>query len=326
MNSSDRVKASAVLQNTLLGQIDWEIENFKVLLEERSSSLVSPDFDFFFPRVCKTFRFRLEVEKRPSRNGNLYHFRLINRSFEDVCISADLKVGKSDSRCVNEAVKVGAKQDWNYFVDYQIPSGTLSIQVMFSIYDSSVARASCQVASKPDANLSEVYKNLLSDNAFSDFMLECGTEKFPCHKAILANRSNVFARLFSSQDWTENEKNLLQIKDHDPAVVKQMLEYIYTNKIPDDPLCSLELLLIGDQFNIEDLVQFCLPEIATTLTCENALQMLDIARKVTNATLLKNYITKFVAKNILTVVGTDDWKKFVDPNPELLEAIKNTEL
>ena len=326
MNSSDRVKASAVLRNTVLGQIDWKIENFKVSLIARSSSLVSPDFDFFFPQVCKTFRFGLEVQKQLIRNAKYYHFWLINRSFEDVCICAGLKVGSHDAGSFHETVKVGAKQDWRCCSGDEIPSGTVSIQVMFSIYDSSVARAADQLASQPDTNLSQVYKNLLTDNTFCDFTIECGTEKLPCHKAILANRSDVFARLFTSQDWAENKENLFQIKDHDPEVVKQMLEFLYTNKIPDDTQCSLELLLIADQFNIEDLIQFCLPEIATTLTCDNALQILDIASKVSNATLLEEYVTKFVAKNILTVVGTDDWKKFVDPNPELVEAIKNVEL
>ena len=325
MNSSDLVKASAVLRNTVRGQINWEIENFKVLLEE-TWSLESKDFVFFFPQVCKTFRFRLETAKKEYDRIFHYYFRLINRSFEDVRISADLKVGKYDSRCLNETVKVGAKQEWSYFSDTQIPAGTLSIQVMYSIYDSFVARAADQLAPKPDANLSQVLKILLTDKTFCDFTIECGTEKFSCHKAILANRSDVFARLFSSEDWAENKENLLQIKDHDPEVVKQMLEFIYSNKIPDDTQCSLELLLIADQFNIEELIQFCQPELAKSLTCENALQMLDTASKVTNATLLEEYVTKFVAKNILKVVGTEDWKKFVDPNPELLEAIKNIKL
>ena len=151
----------------------------------------------------------------------------------------------------------------------------LKIWVSFSIFNN--------LQSAPVAGLNYIdsepmfrssLKSLLADNSLSDFVIECGTNKFPCHKAILASRSDVFATLFSTNDWAENKENAFPIKDHSPDVVKQMLEFIYTNKIPEGTTFSLNLLIIADQFNLKGLIQLCESELSKNMTHQNAIEVL----------------------------------------------------
>ena len=321
------VVASAVLENMSLdGQIDWKIENFWATFEAYKA-LDSDDFKFFFPSAKKSFRFALQIVQ----GSGFSYFYLINRDSEAVQISGVLKVGTMSytfSRKIEGASSCECKKYLTALSSGQLQAessaGSLLISVKFSIFDDlqKSAKASCLEPVDANQKFLQSQRNLLSDNSFSDFIIECGTEKFPCHKAILASRSDVFARLFTSKAWVENKMNLFQIIDQDSAIVKQMLEFMYTYKIPDDSEYSLELLLIADQYNLKDLIQMCETEISRKLTCENAMKILNTANKVADAERLKDFATKFVIKNIASIISSEEWKE-VFGRSNLLDVLES---
>ena len=74
-------------------------------------------------------------------------------------------------------------------------------------------------------------ERLLVDGTVSDFTIACNGEKFACHKAILANKSDVFRAMFESRDWGESNGNVLAVDDIDTDTIRNMLEFVYTNKL-----------------------------------------------------------------------------------------------
>ena len=316
-------------KNLKLGdKMVWSIENFNPNYEDWVER-TSPDFSFYFPEVNKTFKFGLKLIPGHFCSFHLRPFvclHLINKNSEDLKMFAFLNASSWKLRSDNILYGYGAPETFLIKAQsscsiFETATENFSedlikekLRVYFSIPDS--------IFINLDPKFHQDQRRLLESAAFADFAIECGTEKFPCHKAILANRSDFFARLFSSQEWIEGKKKVFQIKGHDPAVVKQMLEFIYANQIPDGTQCSLDLLVIADQFKLKHLVKFCEAKIAKTLSCDNALKILSVAADVPDASQLNEYAVQFVAKNISSFMVTEDWKDVVEPKPDLLQAIK----
>ena len=319
-----RVMDSATTENLKVeGQIDWTIKNF-LATWSACKKMESQDFKFYFPEVNKSFTFALifgpPVDAFFERKARI---SMINRSSETLRMVGEVRIGSQRS-FIDRHIRAGSRVKlFDFVLDSDVSQisaagNVLVVRVMFSLFDvqkNPGLQEHCDV----DKLFRQSLKALLTDTTFSDFTLQSGTEKFPCHKAILANRSDVFARLLSSNDWAENKNNLFQLDNYDPATVKQMLEFIYTNKLSEG---STELLLIADQFNMKDLISFCEVELSKTVTCQNAIKILNIADKVAEAKRLKDFVIEFIAQNFLSLVGTDDWKEIIDPNPDLLKAIK----
>ena len=311
------VKTSTIKKNlTLCGEIDWNVLNFdprdKIWTNETSR-----DFIFFFPEADKFFKFALELKpihdcrRQPYSDAHLY---FINRNSEDLEILTESRGCYPANRAIKAQSKELMRHTDRFDIIKELTKGDLHLHIDFSF--------SYPIFENVDPKLHAAERSLFRDAAFADFAIECGTEKFPCHKAILANRSDFFARLFSSQEWIEVRRKVFQIKGHDPAVVKQMLEFIYANQIPDGTGGSLQLLLIAKEFCLKDLVKFCEAKIAKTLSCDNALKILRVADEVPKASQLREYVIQFVAKNISSFMDTEDWKDVVEPKPDLLQAIK----
>ena len=75
---------------------------------------------------------------------------------------------------------------------------------------------------------------LWKDQNFSDFKIVCGSENFLCHKNILAHRSDVFEAMFSHTTTQEGRTNQVVIKDCEPEVLSNFLEFIYTDHLGDE--------------------------------------------------------------------------------------------
>lgn len=325
--ASHRVMVSGTTERLILeGQIDWKVKNFEAMLKA-CKNLTSPDFKFFFPQVDKTYKFGLKIE--PFMNHTAIF--LVNRNPETVKISAEMLFRSKSNSFDGDFEAESSRMLWElWLTPAQIrkitdAASALNVRVRFSLFEDPKAAANgLSEVLDTDQRFHQTLKDLLTDTRFSDFTIKSGNEKFSCHKAVLANRSDVFARFFSSGGWIESEKNTFRLDSHEPAIVKQMLEFIYTDKLPDGTACSLELMILADQFNLKDLIHLCEEELSKLVSRSNAIRILNIADKVAEAKRLKSYVVKVVAKNIFAFIGTEDWKAVVDPNPELLATIKKS--
>ena len=87
---------------------------------------------------------------------------------------------------------------------------------------------------------------------------------FQCHSYILSYHSPRFRGMISSL-WQQNLPMQISLTEHDPDIVKNMLEFIYTGKCDAHTLLVCELMLLADWLGIQDLRDQCLIVMGKTL-------------------------------------------------------------
>jgi len=335
-SAKEPLKYSATLKQTkLYCQIDWTIEDYLTWseLKEDHSEQFSPDFEFYFPEVNKTYVFALKI--RPKGGGKTDDSKdlalyLMNQKPEPVDVKVDLRIGSKVSAFTHSYETVGGYGFCSLLTndlllanrnDY-LPDGNLNIQCKFVIiHTSSVIVKDLEGVDEEKDDLCKSMEKLLDDDTLADFEIVSGSEVFPCHKSILANQSDVFATVMNSSSWEENKNNQYPIDGHDPKIVKQMIHFIYTNRLPDGVKCSPQLLLIADRFRLKGLIQFCKTKLSKSLTTTNAIQVLDAADKVPDAASLKIAAVQFIADNLPFLIGTDDWNNILGKSIKLLNSV-----
>ncbi|XP_058790482.1 protein roadkill-like isoform X2 [Phymastichus coffea] len=95
-------------------------------------------------------------------------------------------------------------------------------------------------------------EKIFSQEKEKDITLTVKGNKFKANRKILIDRSPTFAKLL------ENEHiNKLKIDDIEPDMLKQLLIFIYTNKIPKLMSLTGKLSIVADRYKIKDLQIMC---------------------------------------------------------------------
>ena len=81
------------------------------------------------------------------------------------------------------------------------------------------------------------------------------------------------------------------------------------------------LILIADKYNLKDLVGQCGNSLAQDLSLDNAIDIIDVAFKVSDAPNLRNTCVEYVGNNLGTLMKTARWRNVITPNSEILEAV-----
>lgn len=171
-------------------------------------------------------------------------------------------------------------------------------------------------ASLPKSTLVENYASLFQNDQFADLTITVGSETFRAHKAILAARSTVFAAMFQ-HDMQESQRNKVTIKDIQPKVFKEVLRFIYTDKVKGMMAC--ELLEAADMYDLGRLKVMCeiaLIEGITVGSVTKTLIMADLHR----AKELKARAIQFIGENLKAM---PDWSEFCSYRPDLVAEIFN---
>ena len=104
-------------------------------------------------------------------------------------------------------------------------------------------------------------KSLLANPQYSDLSLTCGDRTFPCHRAILSCRSDVFARMLES-NMKEAQSGVVNITELEPEVLERVIEFIYTDRVEEGwaggrgPGLVNQLLYAADKYNLRGLVGY----------------------------------------------------------------------
>ncbi|MCJ1438124.1 hypothetical protein MMC27_007511 [Xylographa pallens] len=104
---------------------------------------------------------------------------------------------------------------------------------------------------------------LLNNSDYSDFTVKCGTKTWRIHRAIVCSRSKYFKRACDG-DFKEAREAILTLVDEDPALIEEMLLYLYTMQYPQTPLSlrkakdmvlDAKMYSIADKYDLPDLKQ-----------------------------------------------------------------------
>ena len=191
----------------------------------------------------------------------------------------------------------------------------------------------CEVKVPPKQDLRKDLGALLSfDGAesrdkFSDVTLVILPKKdignpspieFPAHKVILAARSPVFARMFE-HDMQESSNNKVEVDDIDPEVLKEMLTYIYTDRVPNMKSVACGLLYVADKYQLDQLKALCEQHLSYSLQVDNAARLIQLAY-MHNAPQLKRATLQFIASHGEEVRATKEWEE-VKQCAEILDEL-----
>ena len=146
---------------------------------------------------------------------------------------------------------------------------------------------------------------------------------FFAHKAVLAARSPVFAKMFE-HDLQESANNIVTVTDIDPEVFKELLTYIYTGQTPNIRTLAGALLNSAEKYQLGRLKALCERQMSYGLQVENAAETLMLAHTF-RANQLKKNALKFIIKHRSEVRETKEWEK-VHTTCELLEDLLDTSL
>lgn len=144
---------------------------------------------------------------------------------------------------------------------------------------------------KTQKNFSEFLEN---DN-LSDVSLVIGNEKIPAHKVLLANKSPVFKAMFN-HEMVENQRSEVVINNIEYVILKEMLHFVYdesTFQILSEEHAE-KLLIVGDMYEILELVWKCERYLSHKLTLNNVIRFLNLGFTY-NALNLKTKALHFIS-------------------------------
>ena len=142
----------------------------------------------------------------------------------------------------------------------------------------------------------------LLDSDFTDFTLVArwnGLE-FKVHRAVLAARSPVFAKMF-----TDKSEKKLQLDDIGSDTLQELLRYVYCGKVNSFYRVE-EILCAAEKYELDGLKVMCQEYLCKRLSKTNVVDKFRLACQCKNAEMLKNGAIEFMADNMKDVL--DEWR------------------
>ncbi|XP_046983133.1 speckle-type POZ protein-like [Schistocerca americana] len=136
-------------------------------------------------------------------------------------------------------------------------------------------------------------------------ILEAGDTRLLAHRAVLADRSPVFAAMFA-HDTLEASSGAVSIPDVGGPVLRQLVSYLYTLRAPQLPGTAPQLLAAADKYGVSRLKAECERQVAAQLTVETAAAAAVLAVRH-SCSDLKHAALAFIKTCPFEVMATQGW-------------------
>jgi len=158
----------------------------------------------------------------------------------------------------------------------------------------------------------------LLDADMYDFTLICDGQHFPCHKNVLASRSEFFRGLFRHK----KDKKEMEVHDSSPEIVKIVLDFMANGLLPKDiDAKAKEVIHLADMYGLKGLTDACIVSLVKNLSPENATETLTIVDEHAPNSEQRSKILEYIKKEASQVVKTQHWKTFMQNYPNLVTDI-----
>ncbi|KAH7440914.1 hypothetical protein KP509_03G016000 [Ceratopteris richardii] len=139
------------------------------------------------------------------------------------------------------------------------------------------------------------------------------------HGVILTSRSQVFRTMLELDSDTHEKCLRTQVPDIGHNELKLLIQFIYSGQITVEDLKdhALALLMAADKFNIALLKEICETYFLQTLTASNALDVLELAARLSSPELLEEAALSAIAKNYKLITLSNEYEEFAVKNPLL---------
>lgn len=164
------------------------------------------------------------------------------------------------------------------------------------------------------------YGQLLESQLCSDVkLISQDGQEILAHKAILAARSPVFARMFE-HDMREKKENVVMIQDIKSPVLKAVLQFIYAGTVDDLPTLAGEVMMAAEKYDIRSLKAKCELAILENLNEQNAVKNLIVV-DLCNSIVTKERIMAFIIDNGTKMKDTLEYEGLEESYPSLYKEI-----
>ena len=161
-------------------------------------------------------------------------------------------------------------------------------------------------------------EKLYAEKEFVDLKILCNGKQFKCHKIVLSCQSEVFKTMIKNKSLTEKKTRIMKIEENDISyvVMGRLLYFLYHDKVKNDKMINPDLLLAADKYNILGLLDECCKHFESTLSLQNALDILVLA-ETTNQKNLFDTASRFVGKNLGKLNKSSAYQEMVNENPKM---------
>ena len=121
---------------------------------------------------------------------------------------------------------------------------------------------------------------------------------------ILAARSPVFASMFE-HNMQERSNSKVNLTDVEPAIVKEMLVYMYSDRVSRIGEVAGDLLYVADKYQLENLKKICEEHLSSNLRVDNAARIIQLAY-LHSAPQLKSLRLQFISDHGSEVRATQE--------------------
>jgi len=316
---------------------NWTIENFSLLSQRIDEVICSPEFSSgrdmhrwrlkLYPKGQHSCQGYIAVylardatlKKLPTALPTMFEITLLN-SKQQVLTSNRFyskmfdNNNKSFGKGLLKIEDVFSKSGLLYPTDELVIRCQVRYETKMTVFTGSTVVPQSDSAA---ASLSKRLAVLFNDpTTFSDLEIQVRGVAFAAHKNILAAGSPVFSAMLQAEGFTEQKTNILKIDDLEPPVVKEMLRFLYTDRVEKMDEFAKDLLMAADKYMIDLLKTQCQAALTQTITVENCCQLLALADSH-SASYLKTVATSFVMQHRAEVSTTVGWNDMVKTHPHL---------
>ena len=331
-------------ENAVIDHWCWTIEDFESRPEKTGEAMHSSSFVAKQPNR-KDSKWKLELYPNGVKeNAGFLDLFLVNDN--DFPMKAKFQFSIINSEYKKMAVKKIAKGSFDPFEAWGIkrwtsrksvlkknkqflPGGKLTILCEVTVFGTEKTSSGSdslddgydKTATKGMTHVIEQLGKLFNDRELSDVEVECGGEVFNCHQLILSTRSDVFRAMFQS-DMKENRTKTVSIKDVNPEVLKEMLQFIYNGATSQNvlKLKTAELLAAAEKYQIDCLKEICEDQLCSMLKVRNSIASLLLG-DMHQAFKLRRMALQMVAKNLTSIVPTEEYQDLVKNHQALVAEI-----
>lgn len=171
----------------------------------------------------------------------------------------------------------------------------------------------------PPNTLHEDMHTLYKDGVLTDTVIMCDDIEFKVHRAILASQSPVFRAMFEA-DMKEKRSGIIEVSDVAPAVMSDLLTYLYTGSAPNLESLVNELLDVAGKYQLPRLFKMCESELGKNIKETSVFETLVLA-DLHGRLSLKKACLKYIRVNSAKVFQTSEWADFKDRKDQYASLI-----
>lgn len=161
--------------------------------------------------------------------------------------------------------------------------------------------------------VSQNLKKMFVEGKGSDVILNIDGCDIKAHKAVLANRSSVFAAMFD-EDMANNTTGVMNINDIKSDVMRQVLLYIYSAEVQNMTDENVfEIYAAADKYDLKEVKVMCLAFMEDNVS-ENTVCDIIVFADTYEITKLKAISRHYFEENSAKVLKTDHWQRLVKEN------------